>query len=53
MNSVDRRLCAIHEPNFFPWLGYFEKMSRSDVFVFLDDAQLQKTEEAGRIGSSC
>jgi hypothetical protein len=30
------RLCAIHQPNFFPWLGYFEKIRRADVFVFLD-----------------
>ncbi|MNX57402.1 WbqC-like protein family protein [compost metagenome] len=42
MNSADRRLCAIHQPNFFPWLGYFDKMARADIFVFFDDVQLQK-----------
>ena len=36
-------LVAIHQPNFFPWLGYFDKIARTDSFIFLDDVQFPKT----------
>lgn len=36
-------LVAIHQPNFFPWLGYFEKIARADIFVVLDDVQFEKS----------
>ena len=36
-------IVGIHQPNFMPWLGYFYKIMQSDVFIFLDDVQIQKT----------
>ena len=35
-------IISIHQPNYIPWLGYFEKMLNSDIFVFLDDVQYEK-----------
>ena len=37
MNKKSFYKAAIHQPNFFPWLGYFECIDNVDVYVFLDD----------------
>jgi hypothetical protein len=41
-------ICAIHQPQYLPWLGYFDKMARADVFVLLDDVQFKKNEWQNR-----
>lgn len=33
---------AIHQPHYFPWLGYLAKMASVDKFIFLDTVQLKK-----------
>lgn len=38
----DLEVVAIHQPSFFPWLGFFNKIIRSDIFVILDDVQYPK-----------
>ena len=34
--------CAIMQPTFNPWVGYFDMINSVDVFVFFDDVQLTK-----------
>lgn len=36
------RTVAAHQPTFLPWLGWWDKLVRADVFVILDDVQIQK-----------
>ena len=41
-------MVAIHQPQYMPWLGYFDKMDRADVFVLLDNVQYKKNEWQNR-----
>lgn len=34
--------CAIMQPTYLPWAGYFSLLSTVDTFVFLDDVQFSK-----------
>lgn len=33
---------GIHQPEHFPWLGFFDKMDQCDVYVILDSVQFEK-----------
>lgn len=35
------RAC-VHQPNYFPWMGFFAKIARCDVFVVMDNVQFPK-----------
>lgn len=35
-------LVAIHQPHYFPWLGYIDKLDRADLFIYLDHVQYER-----------
>lgn len=42
-------IIGIHQPNFLPWNGFFQKLSDSDIFVILDDVQFSKGSYTNRV----
>ncbi|MBI3550343.1 MAG: WbqC family protein [Elusimicrobia bacterium] len=41
-------ILAAHQPQYLAWAGYYHKMSRCDVFVYLDEVQYKKREFQNR-----
>lgn len=39
---------SVHQAQYLPWLGYFDKIKNSDAFVFLDNVQYKKREFQNR-----
>jgi len=48
---MENKVVAIHQPNFYPWLGYFNKISNCDIFIILDNVQYQKGKSAKNISN--
>jgi len=41
-------IVTIHQPQYLPWLGYFDKADRAEIFILLDDVQFKKNEWQNR-----
>jgi hypothetical protein len=40
---------CIHQPVYFPWLGFFHKLNLSDIYIVLDDCQAIKRSWMSRV----
>jgi hypothetical protein len=41
-------IVTVHQPQYLPWLGYFDKADRADQFILLDDVQYKKNDWQNR-----
>jgi hypothetical protein len=42
LSIADRRTLAVLQPGYLPWLGFFDQLQRSDIFILYDDVQYDK-----------
>ena len=40
--GLPRPVVSIHQPAYLPWLGYIDRIRRSDIFIVLDTVPFQK-----------
>lgn len=41
-------ILSVHQPQYIPWLGFFDKVAKSDAFVYLDRVQYKPREFQNR-----
>ncbi len=41
-------ILSVHQPQYLPWLGFFDKIRHSDCFVYLDQVQYKEREYQNR-----
>jgi len=41
-------IVSVHQPQYLPWLGYFDKIDQADIFILLDNVQFKKNEWQNR-----
>jgi hypothetical protein len=46
--NKERMIISVHQPQYIPWLGYFDKIAKSEAFVFLDTVQYKEREFQNR-----
>ena len=42
-------ICALHQPNYIPWIGYWNKMAMCDLFIIEDSLQYIKRSYINRV----
>lgn len=42
MSDGKEKTLVVLQPGYLPWLGFFDQLIRSDIFVFYDDVQFDK-----------
>lgn len=41
-------IVSIHQPAYLPWLGYFDRIAKSNLFIFLDSVQFERNSFTNR-----